>query len=105
MKSRKPVYILISLLITSFAIIGMLAFLSKNTTDKKNGFNRHLLSLPIKELKQMTFPLNISWVIGMQNDKIYFQGKSPYEVIYTDRNLDSFNTIKLSTPPDQKFTS
>jgi hypothetical protein len=105
MKSRKPVYILISLFIASFAFIGMLAFLSKNTTEKKNGFNRHLLSSPIKVLKQLTLPGNMSWFIGMHNGKMYFQGKNYYEVICTDRNLDSFNAINLSIPPDPKLTS
>lgn len=105
MKSRKPVYTLISLFITSFALIGLLAFLSKNTTEKKNGFSRHLLSSPVKVLKQTTFPVNLSWFIGIHNDKMYFQGISPYEVICSDRNLDSIRTIKLSIPPDQKLTA
>ena len=105
MKSRKPVYILTSLFIASFAIIGLLAFLSKNTTEKKNGFNRNLLSAPVAVLKKTTFPVNISWFLGMHNDKLYFQGISPYEVICTDRNLDSISTIRLSIPPDQKFSA
>jgi hypothetical protein len=105
MKRRKPVYMLLTLFIASFAIIGTLAFLSKNTTEKKNGFNRQLLSSQAKIFKQVTFPVNISWFIGMQNGKLYFQGISPYEVIYTNRNLDSIGTIKLLIPPDRKHAS
>src|SRR5688500_13048951 len=105
MINRKPVYILISLFIASFAIITLLAFLSKKAIEKKNGFNRRLLSLPLITQKQITFPINISWFIGMQNGKLYYQGKSPYEHISTDLNLDSLSTIKLPIPPTSKLTS
>ncbi|MCS3800744.1 hypothetical protein [Niastella sp. OAS944] len=105
MKIRKPVFVLISLFIASFAIIGMLAFLSKDTTEKKNGFSRRLLSPSIKVLKTTSFPVRVGWLLGMQKGKLYFQGVSPYEVICTNSQLDSFSTIKLSVPPDPKLSS
>ena len=74
MKNRKPVYILTSLFIGSFAVIGLLAFLSNNKIEKKNGFNRYLLPYRAKVLNEITFPVNISRFLGMQN---VFPGNQP----------------------------
>jgi hypothetical protein len=101
MRSRKPVYILTSLFIASFAIIGMLAFLSKKAIVKKNGFNRRLLSSTLMPRKQVTFPVKLIKLIGMQSDKIFFQEESPYEILSTNLSLDSPHAIKLHLSVDK----
>lgn len=102
MKSRKPVYILLSLFVASFAIIGVLAFISKNAIVKENGFNRRLLTPVLTPRKQVTFPVMISRLIGKQADKIYFQEENPLEIFSTNLSLDSLNTIKLPLPIDKE---
>lgn len=103
MRNKKPVVLLITFFVSSFVIIGLLAFLSKNTTDKKNGFNRRLLPATLQLQKQVTFPVSIYKIIGVQDGKLYFQGNSPYEVYTTTLLLDSLTRIPIAIPPDKKI--
>lgn len=102
MKSRKPVYILLILFITSFAVIGMLAFISKNAIAKENGFNRRLLTPALTSGKHISFPVRISKLIGIKSDKIYWQEENPLEIFSTNLSLDSLQTIKLPLPVDKE---
>jgi hypothetical protein len=103
MRNRKPVYILTSLFITSFAIIGMLAFLSKKAITKKNGFSRRLLTSALIPRKQITVPTKLVKLISMQSGKIFFQEESPYEILSTNFSLDSLHAIKLHLSADKKL--
>lgn len=102
MKSRKPVFILLGLFITSFAIIGVLAFISKNAIAKENGFSRRLLTPALTPGKNISFPVRISKLIGIQSDKIYFQEENPLEIISTNLSLDSLHAIVLPLPVDKE---
>lgn len=104
MRYRKPALLLILLFAASFAIIGLLAFLSKKNLEK-NGFNRRLLTTTLKSEKQFSFPVPISRMIGSQNGKFYFQGNSPYELYTTNLNGDPITRIPLQIPPDRKLRS
>src|SRR5688500_9292644 len=95
MRNRKPVYILTSLFFASFAIIGMLAFLSKKAITKKNGFNRRLITAALIPRKQITASANLIKLIGMQEGKIFLQEESPYEILSANLALDSLHAIKL----------
>jgi hypothetical protein len=95
MSKKKPVLILISLFLAAFVIITLLAFLSKNTNEKKNGFKRLLLTTVLKTRKQVTFPSDISRIIGSQPGAIYFQDNTPYTAHRTTLDLDSLKTINL----------
>src|SRR5688572_24696832 len=105
MKNKKPVLILIALFLAAFGIITLMAFLSKNTLEKKNGFKRQLLTTVLKTKKQVTFPLSISSIIGSQPGAIYFQDNSPLAVHRTTLNLDSLKTITLPITPFVKPNS
>jgi hypothetical protein len=103
MPNKKPVLLLTTLLASSFAIIGLLAFLSKNGTDKKNGFTRRLTPATLQLQKQATFPVGIYKIIGEQDGRLYFQGNSPYEVYTTTPLLDSLTRIPIAIQPDKKI--
>lgn len=103
MKSRKPVYILTSLFLTSFAIIGTLAFLSKQSIEKKNGFNRRLLFSALTPRKEITLPVKLIKLIGRQDGKLLFQEDTPYEIVSTGSLLDSIQRIKIPLAPDQNL--
>jgi hypothetical protein len=103
MKSRKPVYILTSLFLASFAIIGILAFISKQSIEKKNGFNRRLLFSALIPQKEITLPVKLTKLIGRQDGKLYFQKDTPYEIVSTGLFLDSIQTVKIPLPPDQNL--
>lgn len=105
MRNRKPALLLSLLFVASFAIIGLLAFLSKSTHEKKNGFNRRLLTISLRPQNKFSFPVPISRLISAQNEKLYFQGNSPYEVYTTTLNGDSITRIPLHIPPDKKLRS
>lgn len=102
MRSRKPVYILTSLFIASFAIIGTLAFLSKKGITKNNGFSRRLLAAALISRKQITLPAKLVKLIGMREGKIFFQEESPYEILSTNLSLDSLHAIKLHLTVENK---
>lgn len=103
MKSRKPVYILTILFIVSFAIIGILAFISKQSIEKKNGFSRRLLSSALILKKEITLPVKVTKLIGRQNGKLLFQEDKPNEIVSTGLLLDSVQTVKIPIPPDKKL--
>ncbi len=103
MRNKKPVILLITLFVLSFAIIGTLAFLSRNITDKKNGFTRRLSSPALQLLKQTTLPVVVNRLIGSQAGKLYFQGNNPYELYTTNFSLDSLTVIPLSIPFDKNL--
>jgi hypothetical protein len=105
MQKKQPVVILTSLFFSSFAIIGLLAFLSRNITDKKNGFTRRLLPAILQSRKQQTFPSRIFRISGSRAGKLYLQGDNPYEVYTTTLSLDSLTRIPLAIPPDKKISS
>jgi hypothetical protein len=105
MRIRKPAFILITLLFAAFGTIALLAFLSKNTLEKKNGFTRRLHSSVLKPVKQLTFPVPVSKMIGSRNGQLYFQGNNPYEVYLTDLRGDSVTRLLLNIPPDKKLRS
>jgi hypothetical protein len=105
MQNKKPVVILITLFFSSFAIIGLLAFLSRNITDKKNGFTRRLLPAILQSRKQQTFPSIIYRIAGSRAGKLYLQGKNPYVVYATTLSLDSLTSIPLSISPEKKLSS
>jgi hypothetical protein len=105
MNNKKPVLILITLFIAAFGIITLLAFLSKNTSEKKNGFNRRLLTTVLKTRKRVTLPVSVSSIIGSQGGAIYFQDNTHYTVHRTTLHLDSFKTIALPLPPSVKASS
>jgi hypothetical protein len=101
MKSRKPVYILTILLFASFATIGILAFISKRSIEKKNGFNRRLLFPALNPRKEITLPVNLIKLIGRQDGKLFFQEDNPHEIISMGQFFDSVQTIKLPITPDK----
>jgi len=103
MQNKMPIALLITLFFSSIAIIGLLAFLSRTITDKKNGFNRRLLSATLQPQQQVTFPASIYKIIGAQDGKLYFQGNSPYEVYTTTSLLDSLTRIPIAIPADKKI--
>jgi hypothetical protein len=103
MLTKKPALLLLLLFVSSFAIIALLAFLSKNIHDKKNGFNRRFLTTTLRPEKQFSFPVTVSRMIGSQGSKLYFQDKSPYELYTTDLNGGSIMRILLSITPDNKL--
>jgi hypothetical protein len=105
MRNKRPVVLLTTFFFSSFAIIALLAFLSKNILDKKNGFNRRLLPSTLQLRKQVTFPVVINKIIGAQAGKLYFQGNNPYDLYTTGLTLDSVTTIPLSIPPNKKINS
>ncbi|MBO9202953.1 MULTISPECIES: hypothetical protein [Niastella] len=105
MQNKKPIVILITLFFSSFAIVGLLAFLSKNVTDKKNGFTRRLLPTILQARKRQTFPSMIYRIAGSRAGKLYLQGNNPYLVYTTNLSLDSVTSIPLSIPPDKKISS
>lgn len=105
MRTKKPVFILIALFLSSFAIIAALAFLAKNSHEKKNGFNRRLPGTRLAAGQQVSFPVIINRLIGSYNGLLYFQGNSPYQIYTTDETLGSLKTISLSTLPDTKLNS
>jgi hypothetical protein len=105
MRNKRPVVLLATLFCSSFAIIALLAFLSKNMPDKKNGFNRRLLPTTLQVSKQVTFPVVINKIMGAQGGKLYFQGASAYEVYTTNLFLGSPTRIPLSITPDKKIRS
>ena len=102
MRSRKPVYILTSLFLTSFSIIGLLAFISKKRIPKKTGFNRQLITSVLHPSKQVTVPVNLIKLIGIQSGKIYFQEENANEILSTNASLDSLQTIKLNVTIEDK---
>jgi hypothetical protein len=99
MKHIKPVYTLTGLFITSFAIIGLLAFISKKAITKENGFSRRILAPTLILKKQITLPVKLSKLIGIYSGRIYFQENNPYEIISTNTSLDSLKSFKLPMPP------
>lgn len=103
MRSRKPAYILTSLFIASFAIIGVLAFISQKAIVKENGFSRRLLTSALIPRKHITLPVQLTKLIGRQDGKIFFQEENPYEILSTNLYLDSLHTIKLNLPADKKM--
>jgi hypothetical protein len=105
MNKKKPVLILITIFLAAFGIITLLAFLSKNTNKKKNGFNRQLLTTKLKIKEQATFPVSVSRIIGSQSGAIYFQDNTSYAVHRTTPDLDSLNTITLPIAPYVKPNS
>ena len=105
MQIKKPVVILTVLFFSSFAIIAALAFLSKNSHEKKNGFNRRLFNARLSPVQQVSFPATVNRLIGSCNGQLYFQGNSPYQIYTTDQTLGSLKTISLSTLPDTKLNS
>ncbi|HEX6429729.1 MAG TPA: hypothetical protein VF008_18680, partial [Niastella sp.] len=105
MNNKKPVLILITLFIAAIGTITLLAFLSKNTLEKKNGFKRQLLTTVLKTQKQVTFPSSISSIIGSQSGAIYFQDNTSYTVYRTTVDLDSLSTITLPLTPYVKTNS
>jgi hypothetical protein len=102
MRNRKSVYILTSLFIASFAIIGVLAFVANQGLTKKNGFNRRMLASALVPRKQITAPVKLTKLIGMQEGKILFQEESPYEILSTNLLLDSLQSIKLHLTAENK---
>ncbi|OQP62165.1 hypothetical protein A4R26_17955 [Niastella populi] len=98
MNSRKPVLKLAILFIASFTIIGILAFLSKKSIPKKNGFERRFISTALIPRKHITFPVKPVKLIGMHSGKIFFQEEKPYEILTTTPSLDSLQAIKLELP-------
>jgi hypothetical protein len=102
MRSWKPVYILTSLFIASFVIIGLLAFISQKGISKKNGFNRQFITSVLSPRKQITAPVNLMKIIGVWLGKIYFQEETPYEILTTNFTLDSLQAIKLNVTTDKK---
>ncbi|THU40292.1 hypothetical protein FAM09_10520 [Niastella caeni] len=104
MRRKKPAMILATLFLAAFAMIAVLAFLSKNIHEKKNGFNRRLHTV-LKLQKQITFPVSISRIIGSHENKLYFQGNDPYKIYLTDRDLNFLKIIPLSISPDVKLNS
>jgi len=105
MRKKRPVLLLATLFVSSFGIIGSLAYLSKNSNDKNNGFTRRLLPTTLQLRKQATFPITMYRLIGSQTGKLYFQGNNPYELYTTNLSLDSFTTLPLSIPPDKKIST
>lgn len=105
MRNKKPTIILASLLVASFAIIALLAFLSKNININKNGFNRRLLTTTLQIRKQVTFPLQLNRMIGTRQGRLYFQGGAAYNVYSTNFNLDSFTNRQLPIQPNIKLNS
>jgi len=105
MRIRKPALLLPALFFASFGIIALLAFLSKNTNEKKNGFNRRIHTSLLKPVKEIIFPVSVSKMIGSRNGKLYFQGNSPFEVFITDLQGESVTRLPLSIPPDKKLRS
>jgi hypothetical protein len=103
MKSRKPVYILTSLFIAAFAIIGLLAFLSKQSIEKKNGFNRRLLFSALTPQKEITLPVKVTKLFGRKDGRLYFQEDKPYEICTTNLLLDSVQTFKVPIPSDKNL--
>lgn len=98
MKYFKPVYILIGLFITSFAIIGLLAFISNKALKKENGFNRRISAPTLILTKQITLPVKVTKLIGIYSGRLYFQENNPYEILSTNISLDSLKVIKLPMP-------
>jgi len=105
MRIKKPAIILITLLLSAFAIITALAFLSKNFHNKKNGFNRQLSGIRLQPLHQFTFPATINKIIGLYKGRLYFQGNNPYELYTTDQQLNSLKIISMNIQPDMKLQS
>lgn len=105
MNNKKPVLILITLCFAAFGMITLLAFLSKNTSEKKNGFKRQLLTTVLKTRKQVTLPVSVSRIIGSQSGAIYFQDNTPHTVYQTTLHLDSLTTITLPITPYVKPNS
>jgi len=95
MSKKKPVLILITLFIAAFGMVALLAFLAKNTNEKKNGFKRRLLTTTLKTRKQVTLPVSVSRIIGAQRGAIYFQDNTSYAVHRVTPDLDSLKTITL----------
>lgn len=86
-------------------MITLLAFLAKNTSEKKNGFKRRLLTTVLKTRKRVTLPVSVSSIIGSQPGAIFFQDNTHYTVHRASLNLDSFKTISLPLPPNVKSNS
>lgn len=102
MKSRKPVYILTTLFIASFAIIGVLAFISKQSIKKKNGFSRRLLSSALIPQNEITLPVKVTKLIARLNNRLLFQEDKPNEIISTSLELDSVQTVTIPIPAGKK---
>jgi len=105
MISKKPFLILTSLIFAAFGIIALLAFLAKNTIEKKNGFNRRLLTTVLKTRKKVTLPVSVSRIIGSLPGAIYFQDNTSFAVHRTTFDLDSLKTITLPIMPYVKSRS
>ncbi|OQP64114.1 hypothetical protein A3860_22165 [Niastella vici] len=105
MNNKKPVLTLITLFLAAFGIITLLAFLAKNTNEKKNGFKRRMLTGTLKIRKLVTLPVSVSRIIGLQPDAIYFQDNTPYAVHRTNADLDSLKTLTIPIPPYVKANS
>jgi hypothetical protein len=105
MQNKRPVVILITLFFSSFAIIAILAFLSRNITDKKNGFTRRLLASILQSHNQQTFPSTIYRISGSRAGKLYLQSDNPYTVYTTTLSLDSLTSIPLAIPPEKKINA
>ncbi|AEW00389.1 hypothetical protein A4D02_23975 [Niastella koreensis] len=105
MRYKKPAIILATLFFSAFAIIALLAFLSKNININKNGFNRQLVTSTLKIRKQATYPIQITRMIGTRAGKLYFQGGSAYNIYSTNLNLDSFTNIQLPIQQQSKLNS
>jgi hypothetical protein len=105
MTRRKAIVFLAVLFFASFAIIFLLAFLTKGRNETRNGFTRHFISGTLKTEKQKTLPFSIERMIGAEGNDLYFQTNSPYEIVKTNYNLDSFEIIKLFISQDKKLNS
>ncbi|OQP42836.1 hypothetical protein A4H97_11810 [Niastella yeongjuensis] len=105
MQNKRPVIILTTLFLSSFAIIGLLAFLSRNIIDKKNGFTRRLLPAILQPRNRQTFPSTIYRISGSRAGKVYLQGNNPYTVYTTTLSLDSLTSISLDIPPEKRLNS
>ena len=103
MYNKRPAFLLLTLFVSSFGIIGLLAFLSKNINVQKNGFTRRLSPTTLQFRKQVTFPVIVNRLIGSQAGKLYFQGNNPYELYITNLSLDSLTTLPLSIPPNKNI--
>src|SRR5262245_30193543 len=103
MNYRRPIIILGSLVVASIVAIALLAFLSKKLNDKKNGFNRHLLTTTLQVRKQLVLPVKPNRIIGSQAGELYLQGSGAYEFYKTDTELDSFSMVSLPLEQDLKL--
>jgi hypothetical protein len=105
MTRKKAILYLAVLFFASFAIILLLAFFAKGRNETRNGFSRHFIAGTLKIEKQKILPFSISSMIGAEGNGLYFQTNSPYEIVKTNYNLDSFEIIKLFISQDKKLNA